>query len=370
MKILYFTINIERLGGLARIVTDKINWLVEHDYEVSLCNIETCEVMPYYPLDSRVKVLKGNVRVTPGGFLTRCKGIACSIRPLLQIIRQEQPDVIVNAHVPLLTWWLPFFERRIPKIVEIHLGLQGLEIFDRWSMGKGLRSLHSKALRFIYGCYDRLVVLTEADYHCWRLKNAVVIPNFSNQPLRTDSPNTLRSKRIVVLARLVRQKRIDLMIRIWEKVVKVFPDWQVYVLGNGNEAQVLKQQVQEKGLSSTFFMPGSVTDLQPYMDASSILCLTSEYEGFGIVLIEAMLQGLPVMAFEYVGVHDIIDDGQTGYVIPFADVDAYVEKLKFLMSSYDERLRLRENAFKTVTKFDRAEVMCRWQRLFAEVIKK
>ena len=61
MKLLYFTIQINMLGGLAKIVIDKINWLVDHGYDVTLCNIERLEVVPAYPIDSRVKLVRGDI---------------------------------------------------------------------------------------------------------------------------------------------------------------------------------------------------------------------------------------------------------------------------------------------------------------------
>ena len=130
------------------------------------------------------------------------------------------------------------------------------------------------------------------------------------------------------------------------------------------EAEALKMQAEKLGIAQSVNMPGAVRDVTPYVEQSSILCLTSEYEGFGIVLIEAMLKGLPVIAFEYVGVHDIIEDGVDGYIIPFGDVEAYADKLRSLMSSREERLRLREAAFRSVTKFNRERVMRRWTGLF------
>lgn len=67
MRLLYFTIQINMVGGLARIVIDKINWLVAHGYEVTLCNIENLPLKPTYQIDARVKLIQGNIQTTPGG---------------------------------------------------------------------------------------------------------------------------------------------------------------------------------------------------------------------------------------------------------------------------------------------------------------
>lgn len=422
-RLLYFTIQINMLGGLAKIVIDKINWLVEHGYEVTLCNIERLDVVPAYPIDDRVKLLRGDISTEPGGVLTRLKGVIGAVKRVKEIIREEEPDVIVNAHCPLVTWILPWdFVRKpaarrfnehegsklyeslrhedsmntktcgtkVPIVVEMHQSRQGLEVFNRQFMSPFGRWLHRWSIRWIYSKYDRFVVLTNGDREAWNAKNCVTIPNFATvrptedfdpqktqkfscaarKPRCSDLPTDFTEdtdkgrKQIVMLARLMPQKRIDLMIRVWAKLAKDFPDWHVKVLGDGMQKEDLVRLTKKLGVEDTFLMPGAVKDVNAELEASDILCLTSEYEGFGIVLIEAMLKHVPVMAFEYVGVHDIIEDGVDGYVVPFGDVDAYAERLKSLMLSQDLRDSLAEKAQESVKKFDKECVMAKWEKLF------
>lgn len=373
------------LGGLAKIVIEKINWLVVHGYEVTLCNIERLDVVPAYPIDPRVKLVRGDISTEPGGALTRLKGVIGAIKRTKEIIAQEKPDVIVNAHCPLVTWILPWkavqgsrfkVQGYVPTIIEMHQSRQGLEVFNRQFMGAFSRWLHRWSIRWIYSKYDKFVVLTNGDREAWDTKNCVTIPNFSsiksNSSIEILHAKEQRSKersereknQIILLARLMPQKRIDLMIRVWAKLAKDFPDWQVKVLGDGMLREELGLMVEGLGLKGSFLMPGGVKDVTSELEVSEILCLTSEYEGFGIVLIEAMLKGIPTIAFEYVGVHDIIEDGVDGYVIPFGDIDAYAAKLRMLMESEELRERISEMALESVKKFDKERVMQRWVELF------
>lgn len=374
MKLLYFTIQINMLGGLGRIVVDKINWLVKHGYDVYLCDIERCEVKPAYPIDPRVKLIRGDISTVPGNAMTRLKGVLGAIKNVRKVIYEVQPDVIVNAHCPLVTWILPFIFRRIPKVIECHQSRQGLEVLDRWAMNSFSRWLHRWSIRWIYSCYDRFVVLTNGDKASWNTRNCMVIPNFSNYSesfSRVVEVNEIREKQIIAIARLVPQKRIDLLIKVWEKLHDDFPDWHVKVLGSGEYGspyeQNLQKMISEGGMENSFLMSGAVPDVTDELTRSSIMCLTSEYEGFGIVLIEAMLKGVPVLAFHYVGVDDIIENGVDGYVVPFGDVDTYADRLRHLMESVKERERLRDNALKSVHKFDKEKVMQQWVNLFATV---
>ena len=378
MKLLYFTIQINMLGGLAKIVIDKINWLVDHGYDVTLCNIERLEVVPAYPIDSRVKLVRGDISTEPGGALTRLKGVVGAIRRTKEIIEQEQPDVVINAHCPLVTWILPwitghstwlssFSAHSSALIIEMHQSRQGLEVFNRQFMGAFSRWLHRWSIRWIYSKYDKFVVLTNGDREAWNTKNCITIPNFAT--VKTSQGSRLSSQdgrhQIVLLARLMPQKRIDLMIKVWAKLAKDFPDWHVKVLGDGLLRDELVKLTRELEVEDSFLMPGAVNDVNAELESSDILCLTSEYEGFGIVLIEAMMKHVPVMAFEYVGVHDIINDGEDGFVVPFGDTDRYAERLRLLMESSAERERLADNALISVKKFDKEHVMQQWVNLFS-----
>lgn len=360
------------LGGLGKIVVDKINWLVANGYDVTLCNIERIDVVPAYPIDPRVKLIRGDISTVPGNALTRLKGVLAAIGRVKEIIREVHPDVIVNAHCPLVTWILPYVFPNIPKVIECHQSRQGLEVLDRWAMNGFSRWLHRWSIRWIYGKYDKFVVLTNGDRAAWNLNNCFVIPNFSNYSVNRQSQHpSLEEKQIILIARLVPQKRIDLMIEVWKKVHNDFPDWHVKVLGGGEynssyEAN-LRQAIKDGGIENSFLMPGAVADITKELCSSSIMCLTSEYEGFGIVLIEAMMNGIPVMAFDYVGVDDIIDNEVDGYVVPFGDVDEYANRLRNLMSSLELRRRFANNAHSSVRKFDKEIVMNKWTELFNNI---
>ena len=369
MKLLYFTIQINMVGGLARIVIDKINWLVAHGYEVALCNIESLDVKPAYPIDSRVKLICGDIQTTPGGILTRTKGVIRAVNRTKEVIRQVKPDIIINAHCPLVTWILPFVFRDIPKIVEIHQSRQGLEVFNRQFMSPFARWGHRHAIKWIYSRYDRFVVLTNGDKEAWGCKNCIVIANFHNFEVLKILPKRQEFHQIIMLARLMPQKRIDLMIDVWTKLAKEFPEWRVKVLGEGMLRSQLEEKIRTHGLQDSFLMPGEVKDVTDELERSSILCLTSEYEGFGIVLIEAMAKGIPVIAFEYVGVHDIINDGVDGFIVPFGNVDRYAQKLKLLMKDMDLYKRLVTAAISSVHKFDKEKVMKKWDALFNDSLR-
>lgn len=369
MKLLYFCIQMDQLGGVAKIESEKINWLVAHGYEVTMCDIESWEIRPAYPLDSRVKIVQGDISTTPGGVLTRLRGVLKAVHRTRAIIKNENPDIIINAHCPLVTWIIPWVSGKIPTIAEMHQSRQGLEVFNQKFMSPFGQWLHRWSIRWIYGRYDRFVCLTNDDRQQWHLRNAIAIPNFTSigeneNAGAYDNENVRSDRQIIMLARLMPQKRIDLMIRVWQLLAQDFPDWHVKVLGEGMERPTLEKQIEEADLKDSFLLPGGVKDVREELSKSDILCLTSEYEGFGIVLIEAMMLRVPVMAFEYVGAHDIIEDGKDGIIVPFGEVGQYAARLRSLMENEGERKRLADNALLSVRKFDKEYVMSLWETLF------
>lgn len=371
MKILYLATQINCVGGLSRIVIDKINWLIQNGYEITLCDIEPIEIKPAYELDKRVKLLKGDISTTPGNLLVRALGIFKSINKLYTIIKSEYPDIIVNVHCPLISWVLPFMHRRIPKIVEIHQSMQGLEVFNKQYLNFVTGYLHLKLIRWCYSLYDRFVVLTTDDQKKWNLSNCITIHNFVDFKNENHSHNIVRKKQVLMLTRLAAQKRVDLMVHIWAKVHAKFPDWSVLVLGEGSERSKIEKLVEEYSLGDVFSLPGETFDrsvIEKELEESSVLCLTSEYEGSALSLLEAMHYEVPVMSYDILGVNDSINDGFNGLIVkPFGDIDKYVDRLSTLLESESLRENMGINGSQVLVNFRKENVMRLWDNLFKEI---
>ena len=157
------------------------------------------------------------------------------------------------------------------------------------------------------------------------------------------------------------------MIDVWAKLADDFPDWHVKVLGEGLLHQELERKIHSLDLDKVFLLPGEVNDVTKELQSSDVLCLTSEYEGFGIVLIEAMAKGIPAMAFEYVGVDDIIRNGEDGVTVPFGDIDEYARQLHHLLEDKNLRRKYAKRALDSVKKFDKQTIMQQWASLFERI---
>ena len=184
---------------------------------------------------------------------------------------------------------------------------------------------------------DRLVVLTEKDREAWtELDNVVAIPD--PLPFLPSSVSLLTKKRVVAIARYSHEKGIDLLLNAWAIVEKKVKDWQLEVFGDGDRAP-FERQIDMLGIDrSRCRLNGRTNDVESEYCSSSIFVLSSRFEGFGMVIVEAMACGLPVVSFDCPwGPRSIISNGEDGLLVESNNVVALADALSRLMG--DEALR-------------------------------
>lgn len=193
------------------------------------------------------------------------------------------------------------------------------------------------------------------------------IPN----PLTVSPPEGIslaKKNTLLFVARLTYvEKRPDLLLRIWQRLYRTFPDWNLVIVGSGSYQSVMQEQIRQHGLTN-IEMVGEKEATEFYEEAS-ILCQTSNSEGFGLVLSEASAFGVIPLCFDCVEpASDIVVDGKSGYIIPSFDVDAYVRKLSLLMRDADLRVSFAAVARSHVMQqYSRERIMGLWNHLFSSI---
>ena len=193
----------------------------------------------------------------------------------------------------------------------------------------------------------------------------VIIPNFNVYT----NPNYLKPKKKIVLfvGRLSFQcKRLDYLLRIWQKVHKKYPDWFLKIVGDGDYSDEAKMLAKKLNLTRYSF-EGQQNPISYYEEAS-IFCLTSAFESFGMVITEAMQHGVVPMAFNsYTTASEIITDGEDGFLIEPFDIEAYAYNLDMLMSDEDLRKQMAKNVLINVQKFSHETVSKKWVSLLENI---
>ena len=232
MKILYFVNGLDYKGGIARIVSDKANYLSdETEHFVYICTLKNCNNS--YPISNKINILTLGIE-RGHGFFYKLWLCVNSVRKLRKTINKIQPDIIVNAQTELVTWILPFINRKIPKIMEIHFSKDGMKYNVR-GKSKLFRFVYWHSINFFYSKYTKFVVLTPEDKQQWKLKNCVVINNFTR--LNINRLSTVDKPNIICVGRYCVQKRLDLLVETWRKIAHKYPQWNIYVYGGGRPMQ-------------------------------------------------------------------------------------------------------------------------------------
>ena len=201
-----------------------------------------------------------------------------------------------------------------------------------------------------------------------RRNRVAAIGNMCVRP-REEPDFSQKKKELLFVGRMSYvEKRPDHLLHIWAKLEKRFPAWSLRFVGDGDYLPALKELAGTLGLERVHFE--GFQNPEPYYRDASIFCLTSAYEGFGLVLVEAASFGCVPVAFEsFAAVRDIISDGENGCLVPAFDLDAYAETLARLMSDDALRERLAKNALAQIPeKFSPEKIGAQWEALFAELI--
>jgi glycosyltransferase involved in cell wall biosynthesis len=224
-----------------------------------------------------------------------------------------------------------------------------------------------------YPGVDVLAVLTEGDRRDYEdaLDGAPVrvvrMPNAV--PSLEGAVSTLEGKIVMAAGRLNRQKGFDLLIPAFAQVAADHPDWQLRIYGAGAHHALLRRAIAEHGLYANAFLMGRSRRLGEEMAKASVFALSSRLEGFGIVVVEAMSKGLPVVSFNCPrGPGEIISDGRDGILVPPGDVDAFAAALRSLIEDEELRRRLGEAALEKARAFDADESGRRWTALVGELL--
>ena len=373
-KIVYFVGGLLSPNGMGTILSQKINYLAEHtDYDLYMILTEKAGASWYYNIHPRVKWVNFNINFDELEIMPFHKKILYYLLKQRKFKRMFR-DYLMNIH-PDIT--VSLCRREInfindirdgsKKIAEIHFArpdYRKIEVpflpkfINEWISKKWTGHLIDKLKQL-----ERFVVLTKEDSYNWpELDNLVVIPNF----LCYDSSyrSTLTNKRVIAVGRYSWQKGFDLLISAWKNVNSKHPDWCLDIYGSGDKC-LYQKLVDELELSSVITCHSPAENVYEKYAESSLFVLSSRYEGFGLVLVEAMGTGLPVVSFACpCGPRDIVSDGETGILVRLGDIVELADKINFLIDNLEVRKTMGQKAIVRAQLFSKDKVMQRWIQLF------
>lgn len=349
------------MGGIERVLVDKMNYLVNHGHKVYMITSDQGQHSVPYQLDEQVHLLDLQIRFHSqyrfSGWQRLIEGRKLNRLYYLRLkekLEEICPNIIVCTTSQDVRGLLRI-KGNIPLVVESHVNFSHPD------------SCHHQILT-LYNNYwirkaDVVVTLTQGDAKNWSRvsRNVHVIPNIVHLN-DTGRYCDCSNKRAVFVGRLVEQKGIPDLIKVWRIVNYRFPDWELDVYGNGEMDSLPEIKL--------FVHPPTENIMEEYIN-SSMLLMTSVYEPFGLVLPEAMSCGLPVVAFDCpYGPADIITHKSNGFLVSDRDINLYADYVCMLMESPGLRLKMGAVGIKTAQQYHANNIMSQWQRLFSDLISK
>ncbi|MEA2311230.1 MAG: hypothetical protein QOE28_1198, partial [Solirubrobacteraceae bacterium] len=227
-------------------------------------------------------------------------------------------------------------------------------------------------MRRAYRGLDALTVLTaddERDYRALLAGSSVRVARIPN-PVPTLGGGVSAQDATVAIAagRLNTQKGFDLLIEAWAPIAARHPDWTLEIHGSGPEQGALERAIAARGLGGRVLLKGRTQRLGEAMAAASLFVLSSRFEGFGMVVIEAMSKGLPVVSFDCPrGPGDIISDGEDGLLVAPEDVPGLSRALLALIEDPERRARLAAAALGTARRYEMRAIAPLWDALLSDL---
>lgn len=377
MKIIYCTHSTYNPGGMERVLLNKVTYLSRlPGWEVAVVTTDQHQRSPFYPFPANVRMADLEINYSDDnekcvwrkiiGYLRKRKEHKKKLTALLQ---KEKADIVVSLY-PSESSFIPAIKDGSKKVLELHyckffrlqygrIGLLGM--IDKWRTRQDEK---------IVSRFDKFVVLTNEDRGYWgNLRNIEVIPNAAM--LVSNGYSDAQNKRVIAVGRLDYQKGFDRLIRAWRIVQQneAFHEWNLDIFGQGEWKEMLQQMIDEAGLQDSTRINQPTKQIGNEYVRSSILVMSSHYEGFPMVMIEAMACGLPVVSFDYkCGPKDIIRHGENGLLVHDGDIEGLAAAMMKLMEDEAYRKRLSDNAKKIISTYSEETVMNRWIALFNGLI--
>ena len=376
MRLLYFIPLLSTVGGQERTLVDKANYLVDKGHDVMFMTYEH-EGLLAYKIDSRIMHVDINCHFFSlykhpiyRRFFDALKLKYQFRTKLKNILKQFRPDVIVVTIPNTENFICDLFAvaKDIPVVVESHLA-KGYQVVNRGITEKWLYLFYNplNAIRKA----KLLIALTKGDADCWKnlkVGQIKIIPNpLTYYPVCLPSVKKLEN-RIICVGRLTPQKRFDRLMDAFSLIAYKYPLWQIDIFGEGELKEKLLHYIDELGMQKRIRIMPSTQEIYSEYQLSQFLVLCSDFEGFGMVIVEAMACGIPVVATDCpYGPSEIIEDGKTGLLAKM-DARNLAEKMEWMMTHEKDRKVMGLNAYHAAARYQKEVIIPQWEECYRSVI--
>lgn len=348
-------------GGAARVAAILCNVLVERGYDVHAVT-SILKIPIRYHLSDRVVLHDVDFSSHGPGPTARFFSLFRTAKDIRRVVAKEKPDVIITVQAnAFIRTFIGTIGYKIPLIAA-----------DHTSFARKMDFINTFTRHYLYKFADGLSILTKRDEKLLGKKypQKRVIYNPLTFPLLRET--TKRNKTILCVGRfdVWEIKGFDLMIQMWVELSRSYPDWELIFAGTGKNEPVnlIKGMVCDYNLDDRVRFLGQVDDMRTLYSHAGIFALPSRIEGFPMVLLEAMSQGCPCVAFNVGGASQEIIEDTEGCVIEDGDIDSFKAALSELMSSAEKRKICSLKSIESASRFTVDIFADKWENMIKDIL--
>lgn len=360
MKILYCISGLDNAGGTESVVLRKANYLADHtghEIHILVCGKERRR--SFFPVSPKIRIHDLGVHSYNGfHFLT-------ARRKMLPFLQELRPDICISTAGKEL-FILAGLKDGSRKICEFHFARNRMQMRHRGKFLGGIRSLrYRRRFEKAIVAMDAFVVLTKEDQKAWQEILPSTLQIYNPCPETSGGTAPLKAKRCLAIGRLEDQKNYPDMIRAWAEVNRRHPEWSLDIFGSGCQAELIGKLIRKAGLEDKVRLMGTTQDIPRELLTHSCLLLTSRYEGFGLVLVEAAAHGVPAVSYRcQSGPSEIIADGVSGFLVEPGDITGFADRICRIIEDDALRESMGAKGREMAERFRIETVMEEWERLF------
>lgn len=386
MRITFLVRNIWGIGGTIRTTFNTAAALIDRGHDVTLVSCIRPKAEPDFDFDPRIKTVslwdvrekaeggeslspidRVNARMPsvldPLGVNSMRESSRLFDKRVRKCVQSLETDVLVSTHVSLNLLVARYAKPGTVTIAQEHLYL------DHY-----LPAIQDEIKRN-YGRFDAIVTITEADARAYReampehVDKIECIPN--SIPANSAGHSPLKEPAIMSAGRLTGMKGFDVLIEAFGEIAERYPEWMLKIYGRGRDRKKLQKLIGEYGLRGRIKLMGPVTPLDEEWHQASIAAIPSRFEPFGLVIVEAMAAGMPVVctAVKH-GPLEIVEDGQNGLLVKPKNPAELGKALARLIEDEELRRKLAAGGVETARTFEPAQVVGLHEALFERVAKR
>ena len=377
MKIVYFNDAIARLGGVERVFAEKMNLLAEK-YGQEIYLITTCQGNHplAFPLSDKVTHIDLSVRfhtkyqyALPKRLYLGWKMDRELVVKLNNIVNEIDPDIII-ATTYYMADVICQLKCRARKIIESHAPKEYMgntdgvhrnaisKIYRKWQFKKYFSSVERLS--------DAIVTLSTKEAKTWNSEHVITIPNIVDLQNKTHS--SLQNKTALFAGRFTYEKGVSRLLEAWKIVTDKRKDWTLRLVGEGNQKETLIKQCKTLGIENYVVFEGMTKNMVKEYCNSSLFLLASRFEGFGLVLAEAMQCGVPCVSFDCLyGPADIINNEKNGILVENGNIEKFAEAVLKLIDDEELRKNMGMAAIEKAKSYLPENIMPQWIELFNQL---